>query len=880
MLVLVVGRQQRDDLAAIRGVVHDWSAVGLVSRSVWVDVDPANTRYATLIESGIATPVDLYDWLPRNYDTDIRLLVAQVLTDRAGAISVSEAGTVGITLNLKPGTPQLNLLIPASEVRELPTDIVFDGQFNVVAQPVDGTDPRSATQAMTADTRTFSMHGAAAISTAAGLWVGMQGGPLDGERSTGDTLVVSRTYLRRLDASPVLDRLAADIFGPELRLPMTVTDYGQALGVVAAGEQLAAADDAMGAVLARHAEHTRFRMGTFAPPTPKPLRLAKAFAMFFPFLWRAMKNAGPAWAREQINRAKASLEASATNFFFGNQSQYAVVLSGMRPTTGDVDQALTFQQVSMQFLRHRQPAPPSLPVLWQDTVRAVTGLADGGGDPMLYRLPLRGSARLVIDNPAVLAAPPEAPAFVLPTGAPGSEFGPVAPNDPFHARMLDRHLAGIEAGAQQSPTPEARNLAEAANGLRARLGRWVAERQCAAWTLSDGLAIELDKARAAQVEMGREVPGLTEEDMHAPLAAQRRARRNVFIWLFVLLLAVGLVVGLAAAEVIGWLVAAGLGLLALAMCLFGAVLSFQRGQRALFKAIHKLEIGAAYRQWLQGQSVSVAEQVVTLAALYRQSRVWADVLTEYVHAPFGRADSNQAIAAERLSGELPLAMTLASAQFVPDLHEPLLYRVRSETLRPDWLANQVADRRAMACRRVNRLTGNDVADRIDSDAELLVGGPLLSYLDALRQPALRQEVRSAAMEKLAQKVRQVEERHDMLPSVRIDAGAIRTEQSWQDLTRELLRRTDELPHDGYSDSGVMNRASAVSRSYLGAHPTPWHENLALLRLAPSSGRHLLDRTVIRWDLSRSTSVSDLTYFDVDERAIHWDPEPPPIAVPS
>ena len=480
----------------------------------------------------------------------------------------------------------------------------------------------------------------------------------------------------------------------------------------------------------------------------------------------------------------------------------------------------------------------------------------------------------MIDDPDRICPAPHTAAFGVPPGAPGSQFGPIQPNDPWHALQVDRGLEGAARtsnGQAASGQGAAARLA-AVQQVRHHLAAWVGERRNTMWAISTGLATELEKARAMQADLLQPVPELTDQEMQEPLRAQRRARRMVRVWLAVLIVLVAIPAVLAGFDVIGWGAATGLMLGAVVLCLLGAVISFQRGQRALMQAIYRLQVAAARRTWLQKHAVTLTQEVVRLAGLYRQSRVWSEVVTEYIHAPFGRrpgADEEGSIPA-RLSGDLPLAVTVASAQFSPRAHEPVVYQARARMLRPDWLFTTIDVRRRLVIEEIKQRTGRDLENRFTSDATLMPGGPLRSYLEGLRDPAVQSEARRAALGSLVKAVGAAGVHDRLLPSVRVEAGAVRRDQSWEALTAELFTPPGQLAYEGFSATGVTNRCPTVGRSYLAVDPAPGPASpFQALPVAAGADRHQLDRLVVRWDLSQPVSLEDLTFFGTepeDERA--------------
>lgn len=896
--VFVVGRQEAPGIAAIRAVVQDWSAVGLLGPSVWIDpgggpaathpgATPESTVTGLRIDGGLARTVELRSWMPRN-PGPVRVVSVQSLSEPGGSVPVHEVAALLEVVRLPPSVPLVNLLIPAERTEGIGPEAVFDSQVNVLVQPVDASDPQAAIEPLTPSSPTFAMHAAAAVCTAAGLWTGMAAAPLDHERPwSGAAVAVGRAYVRRLDATAVLDRLAHEVYGPPGTLPPSRTQLGEPMPVVAPAVQLAAAEAAGHAVLTKHAAVTRFNSpAPFQPPPAQRRRFGETVALFFSFLGRAVVRAPKAWFDNVMLAAGTRLEQGATRFFYGQDSGYQVVVTGLTTDRPGVDQARALQDAAAGLLSRIAPGsePPvtRVPQLWDDAVRTVAALADGGDqDPSI---PLPGqNARLVVDNPAMLCSRPDDQSFRLPHGAPGAESGPIAPTDPYHAMQVDRALEAQSRltdhpGAHPGPVDRVATLAQ----LRQQLAAWVGARRNAMWAISTGLAVELDSARRAHAELLAAGRPEESDDRAAALAGQRRVRIGVLAWLTVLLVAIVASVVLRVTEVISTGVAVLIGVLALLICLIGAFLTFASGQRMLWQAIHRAKVAAARREWLELNAIKVAQEEYRLGSIYRQSQVWAQIVAEHVHAPFGAPAElpQQQTVPARLTGDLPLAVAVASAEYLPQAHGQVVYQARGQLLRKDWLASCIDLQRRLVIVRERQQTGRDLENRLSTDADLVPGGPLLSYLESLRSPAIREQAWSLALTRLVGGIRQAGMGELLLPSVRVEAGAIRSEQSWSGMAGALLAPKDQLSYDGFSPSGITNLAPAVGRSLLATDSSAaLAPPLVALPTTPTDGRHQLDRFIVRWDLTHPAIPEDLTYFGSADGEPARDPQGGPPAGP-
>jgi len=871
--VFVLGRRGTAQFDAVRAVIRDWSAVGLLHPSVWLDVEPAGPRgpQGLLVADGRAEAVELLSWIPR-HEGPIRLICLQVLTDPSGAVDQGMVQGVIDQLRLPSGTPLINLLAPVDGLTGLPASVVFDSQVNVLVQPVDATGPQAPSEPLTDSSRTFAMHIAAALATAGGLWSGMEAAPLDGERPwSGARMAAARGYVRHLDATALLDQLATSVFGGDGRLPVSRSPVGEALGTVPAGGQLQAAEAAAQSVLDKHRAQTRFQPSpSFVPPAATKLGFVESFRMFFSFVFTALLGSPVAWVQDVLRRAQARIGESSTRFLFGDESRYQVVLGGLAAGGPGSDHADQLDQAARHIVGRLAPGseipPVGAPSLWSDAVRTAAVLVDGGNPTDGILTPTQGPSRLVVDDPRWLAtAPGTAPFPPVRVRGSAQPIGPIAVEDPYSAMQvysqLDAELADLTShpGGAGAQAPRVYLLQQ----VRQDLAGWIQARRGFTWTLGVGLAAELDKARAAQAEMLNAAGELTEEDLRAPVAQQRKVRRIVLLWLTGILLALILLGVLAGFAVLSWKVASALAVAVLVLGMIAAVLSFGAAQRALFQAIHKLDVAAARRKWLTEHGVRVSMEVIRLAGLYRQGRCWSAVIAANVHDPFGGAGDTQPGDGlpTALSGELPLSVTLVSAHYSPIQHESTVYQARAHILRQGWLVEQIQRRRSHVLADLKWRTGRDLESRIDSDIELRPDGPLNSYLLGLRDSGLRQQARQSAVTDLVRAV-SASGSDRLLPMVRVDAGAIVGEHPWSALSANLLLPADLLADEGFSPTGVTNGASRIGRSFWALIPGQQQvpPGVVTVPTRPAVGRRQLDRMVIRWDLSQPVPPEEFGYF--------------------
>ena len=877
-LTMVVAKLTDPQVGGVLAAIQDWSAVDIVHRSIWVDVDGDLTD-GWIVDGGRIRTVSLVAWLAR-HPAPVRLVTLQVIAGPPDAMGVEAKQRVERTLQLRLGPSSVNLLAPSDGVDGIPTTAVFDSHINVLLQPVDAATPGSPTEPLHADSPTFSMHIAAGLATTCGLWGVMDDAPLDREQSwPGTQVAAARSFVRTLDTSDVLENIGKQVFGFDGKLPLSRTRDGEPAPLIPVAAQLAAAEDAGRSLLAKHADVTAFHPPpAFVPPKATGLSFGQAVRMFLSFLAKAVLGAPRAWVQNLVDTARRRIETTTTQALFGPNGQFQVVLggggSGNARTTDQLDHAA--QSVLGRLPQGSIPPPIGVPELWQDAMRTSAALVDGGAAPDGIALPKSATGAPVIDDPDKIAPRPNAPGLRMPDEAEGfGEVREIRPDDPYLALQVHHQLEHQQQQMSPTETLGQGGRVIALQRAAATLIAWVDRQRSFTWTVGVGIALELETAGHVLAGMLKPADLLTPQDMAAPLNQQRKARRGVLLWLGLFILAIVAVVVTAVLAVIAWPILLAIATVVLVAIAFGAIKSFAYNQRLLFQMINRLEIEAQRRRWIDANIAHVSQEVVRLASVYRQSRYWLAIIGENVHDPFGGAGTarDDVGVPQRLAGELPLSVTLASARYSPETHQAALYRARGMLLRPGWLARQYERRRDQVLADLQRRTDRDLENRLWTDAAVQDGGPVSCYLEGLRDPALRVSARTSAMTALVSAVSEAGLQDRLLPVVTVQAGSTTSSGTWSQMAADLCDATAQLSNGGYSATGVMARANVVDRTFMAMDRTqhaPGRE--VVLPIRPFSDRNQLDRVLIRWDLSHPVTPDSFSYFaeEPGDDRHHWD----------
>lgn len=878
------------EVEAVLAVVADWTAAGLVHPSLWLDAGASDD--VVIVDTSGRRRAPAEEWFARAALTRVRVVVLQVVggaqpRDVVGA-ATSRVGRLGLGQH-----PMVNLVVPGAVDTLVPVSALLDSRLNVMLQARDSQAPGTTSQALPAEH--LAMHAAAGLATVGGLWGGMAAAPFDDVPATsGRQVALGRAHTRVLTSQAVLDGLSAAVFRSEGALPRARDAAGHRLNEVATAQGPATAHQAAMGVLGLHAGLTVFREPDPYRPAPQTaVGLLAALRMFFSFLVSAIRSAPRAWVESQVRAVSRRAASAATNALYGANSQYQVVVRGVRPSgqsstdEDDVSALITSaQQLSALVSPGTTFTVPDTAALWQDVVAVGTSLADGGPVDQAVPMPMIGVDRQLMTEPGLIAEPPGAPAHALPTGLlPGVGALTAAVDDPYVAvqayRLVEEQLQATPAGEQST--------VGLLNATRKSLTAWITDRRTYAWHIGLHLAQQVERARAVLAEALRDEQGGAASAPADVLRTQGKVRTTVLALLAgAVLLCVAAVV-LAVTAVLSAVVAGVLVLVVLLGWLGSSVLVFLKGQRALFRWLHERDEQRRRQEWALAAAAQVTTELHRLGVLYRQSRYWARVLGTVVHDPFGvtEARANGDAYPAGLTGELPLSVALGVADFDDDRHGQLAHDARRALLGVGWLRRQAARRLELALDARSRRFRNAEHELVWRDTVESPDGPLADLDRSLGSSAERAraavQVDGLLVDWLA--ARSADQGaattlDDVQPVVTVTAGSAAA-ASGASFVDPLLRKVSQLDPDGLTDDGQVHRSQFVARTVVAARGVPVTDgSITQLPVDPGVGRSGLDRFVARLDLTEPLPPSRLVAFATTGSADRTAPAPVPAPMTS
>lgn len=875
MTVLVLARLSAPAVADIRAVLRDWTAAGLVTAPVWVDVDQqldaqhGVSGFEVTAQGDVR--IDVNGWFTRRglaaSGNDVRLVSLQALRTAADVVPAARITALRQRLGL-PAVQVLNVLAVAPGTTGLPDEALLDSQRNILLQPVDSEEPAGQAYPVTEPTA-WAMHAAVGFATTAGLWSVADQAPTDADHPwAGRQVRLARCYLRHLDGSQVLDGIATAVLDENNGRPYSRTPQGQVFPTVSPDRRVATAEAAAGGLIAGQP------VAGYTPLAPPPVPARKqvtpgaALGDFFSFLGGALLRAPGEWVARRIQGFQQGVSSRLTAALYGQDGAYEVVMGNQPGRAPDAAAAADGARWLVSRLSPgSEPPSPDAHALWRGEVTTAIALVDGSASAS-GQMPMRGTQRLIIGDPAAVSSPPDTPGFRIPAGLLRSQAPlTIAPDDPYTARRVQTELDGIArttgawgygaggfGGPGQGPAAQAGLIA-------GDLRQWMHQRRGFTWAVSDQIAQNMLAAQADQAQLWN--AATTEEIAQAKQEAQTeaaRTKKRMLGWVFGLLLATVLVVVLAVLGVLtGWLLAIIAVVVALGWVI-GALATFISSSKRYYQLIHTMDRLAARRAWAEDNMLVVPQAIIRLADVYRRSRQWAALISELVHDPFCRDARTGESAAGRIDlvGTLPYSMALGHLPFDRQTYGEEIFGAAAITLQPGWLDTTEAGRRALALSVRSRQSGVREHEMVwNSDGT--ENSALAALVAAQREPAFRRAHGDAAMSWLNGKL---QAGGLGLKQAQLDAGGNIRAVAAGEFIQQLVQAVPVPHQEGMAPSGVQAGAAEIDRVHLwGAARQPdLGREVRMHPTTPQTGRRLLDRLVVRCDLSAGLPTGQLSYF--------------------
>lgn len=401
------------------------------------------------------------------------------------------------------------------------------------------------------------------------------------------------------------------------------------------------------------------------PEETTPVRgFRQTLQLFATFVWAALRNLPLNWYRGAVNKVSSTAALAVHRAVYGSApAAYRTVVNG-RTDTGQPADWLELEAAASQVAQSLSPPgqPPvhqgrsDLGALWRDFVAGGLTLADAGDRVDGLNPVVRATNRGVIKSPADIAPGPSQ-AFRIPAGG----IAGVASGEPLPAADVygAQHLADQLRDAANDPAHAlaAARAADELSSWQARFRRsYVVQVGTILQQRLDGVYQEIGAILARIGEAAGS--GNDDEAVKARQRRLSRVQRLLLLGLLIALVALGVAAGY---RLLTGVLLVGLIVFVVLAWLISALVSFYRGQQALFNELERRQIATSQAEVDQLNLRDALRDQRRLSDAYHQYLAWSQVLGAVLHAPFGRVDPVPETAGPQLTG-LPLSVRVGVAE--------------------------------------------------------------------------------------------------------------------------------------------------------------------------------------------------------------------------
>ena len=629
----------------VRAICEDWTRAGLISQSIWVDINSALNVVMKLDDSG-REDIVMSEWLTSlPADAELQLVVLQPLFGDAKPMNIEFImNKVRPYPKLLEATARItNLIVPFDGSQNVNKEVIYPNRLNLVAVPADSMAPGAADLPITENSESAYSHISVQLCSAASLWIGIEKSNAEhvGEMHN---IQLQRTFVRYVDASELVDDIVLAVLSEASSSTSRVFNrVGKEFDTVTDSQ----AQAANRLLLEKFFEANKDSLG-LTPEAPfqgadkKQAGLLQALKMYVEFVFRYLLKSPGQWAREKIAVFTKRVADTVQRNIFGDDSAYQVVVNGVvggsnvgQSSTSDTqgnsaaEQLLDVANAYIENSSNLFTAPPKPREVWSDFVQISLGLLDGGSTR--YQMPqIEGHQdSLVFETPAKVVPPVSGASFVIPANIPVTLSGVnIGADDPYLALVALQQLE--DALSEDGSVAIAAEL----NEQIALLKHWIDSNSSFAWDVGRQIGQNLNTARIRLRQIGVGLSSKFSED--TLVAAEFRARKaikDIFKGSLGIMLAAIAGAFFSPAALLLPLIIIGAAML-LIWNIVGGIL-FHRAIREFFQAQHKLNEDHEKHQHILAQKDKFARDVQRLAGVYIQYRLWFRLVAETVYHPFG-----------------------------------------------------------------------------------------------------------------------------------------------------------------------------------------------------------------------------------------------------
>lgn len=671
--------------AAVRDVLRDWAALGLVGSIVWIDEqeltssESATLAGVSVLSGATSRRVQLEGHLAdAQTETGLRLVALSAVDEHAAGADAKRAQELYNRLQSKHEMSAIHCILTRHGNGGWDPALTWMAWHNLVVAPEDAWHPGRAPEPMrVGDDGEYVAHCAAALATVSGLWCGMAGGPLDDSPPPGHgDAVVVRSYMRRLDAAPVSTALRRQLTSTEFGVPAPVGPTGPLEEVQNVPVAVAASVETLWennkALFIRDRESARNR--------PSGQTFKEAVRAFFAFLLDVVRAAPRAWAQSARDRTAAGLARRTQAALYGDGSRYEVLVAGVsrhgrNPRPEDVANELeTVVSRANSVGASIDLVSPDTSQFWKHYVAGALTLADGGERQGSSAARVGASAGFVRTVHRIVPSPESA--FTVPghlAAAVGStRLDPYDVSTWLHTdRVLTQLAADGDGDAAQTLT---------------ELREWIAvTRGSYAGTVGLRLFHELQDRRSEVGSMLQQLAAARPDDEAALDEVRRRGRKKVrraclMLLLGLLLLVLGVVLGPLTA---GLATAVAAGFVLLWAVRF--VLAFVTTQLEVNRVVNQQHAQEDAAVMAQRNLAAATRDLNRAVTQYAQFLAWTPVLGRFLAEPFGAVSTS--LPPLRMVGSLCRSVGFAVAHVDDERISRVAYGLGRKLFPAGWLTD-------------------------------------------------------------------------------------------------------------------------------------------------------------------------------------------------
>jgi len=631
----------------VRAICEDWTRAGLISESVWLDVNSEMYEATYISESGRQT-LPTAEWLAELPPAEsIKVIVLQPLFEGYEPFTTDalQSKLRAYELLYSAFGESVNLICPFDDTKNVTRKVIHQNRLNLVVVPRDAISPGAAELPVTEEIEQVYSHIALNLCSAASLWVG-----IDQIKNylVGDmkNIQLQKTFVRYVDASELVDEIVAAVIQEATNESSRVFD---AQGVEFDSLAEIPAQGVVRNLAKSFLDKNKDILGLnselpFSDAEKNRKSLWESFKIFGEFLFKYLRKAPGLWAKEKIANLSKKIASKANEFLWGDDSANEVVVNGISGSSVNtvqqdqdaVDEKSAAEQlldVSASFIQKETnsfPPPADPKATWADFAELCLGLLDGTGVRIDYPMPrIDGQSNtLVLANPSLVAPALGANQFPVGANLPITMAGlGLSARDPYLALLARQQMLDALA-LENSPAVQA-ELTEQKNNLE----QWMQGNSSFVWNVGLKIAINLNESR---LRLRKLSIGISTKFSETRLAeAEIAARKSLMNAIKVSLCIFATTAALAFTPLFPALpvIIAGAAVMMI-WTLVGGIL-FNKAIRDYFQVSNEVDKEAAKHEHLMNQKIQFAKDAQRLATVYIQYQAWSKLLSETIYRPFG-----------------------------------------------------------------------------------------------------------------------------------------------------------------------------------------------------------------------------------------------------